>query len=302
MRIFFIITLLFGVSGNVFSTGQIPDYLVIEEDTIPIFANPLEQYFEQVGSRELVDFVGCASTACWRGYIAYWRLRNDSLFLEKVTSCHEDCGLENVDANLRKMFGSEQVFASWFTGNIIAPMGELVLYVHMGYASLYEEEIHFKISKGCKKKEKLISNQKLVDKVLFLEQEAEVAKEIQDTLFYLAKNFMNWDTTKTEWFYFCDNQYELTYNRKGELKRVWINWKGETFKDRFLGWWWNITEDRKCRREVKKAMKSLNLSYLELPNQRFDVSFDIIYDNKTGQLELFKPYWMRVNDSLILLE
>lgn len=65
-----ILTIIFGllIANSAFATGQVPDYLIYKGDTIAIFSNPLEQYFERTGKRELLDFVGCGSTACWRGY------------------------------------------------------------------------------------------------------------------------------------------------------------------------------------------------------------------------------------------
>lgn len=49
-----------------FSTGQYPDYLIRGQDTVALFNNPLEQYFESVGNRNLIDFENpCLSSACW---------------------------------------------------------------------------------------------------------------------------------------------------------------------------------------------------------------------------------------------
>ena len=76
-QILTIITLLF--FEFCFGTAQIPDYLIYQGDTLAIFSNPLEKYFEQIGKRELIDFVGCGSTACWRGYKAIWELKDDKL-------------------------------------------------------------------------------------------------------------------------------------------------------------------------------------------------------------------------------
>jgi hypothetical protein len=41
-----------------------------------------------------------------------------------------------------------RVKADWFTGNIIAPQGELLYYIHMGYESLYEKELEIEFSNG----------------------------------------------------------------------------------------------------------------------------------------------------------
>lgn len=275
-----------------YGTGQVPDYLVYKGDTIAIFSNPLEKYFELTGKRELIDFVGCGSTACWRGYKAIWELKDDKLYLVQVTSCHKSCGLEIKNANLKKMFGTETVFADWFTGKIIVPQGERVQYIHMGYASIYEKELHISFKSGIRTSEKTISNEKIVNKIRLAIRQREIAKKIQDTLYYQVKKYIVWDTIKTPRFDLCDEKYILTFNKKGKLKKVWVNWEGETFREKIDDWWWNITDDRKCRKIIKKALKPINISHLDLPNKKIEIPFEIFYQKETGELELRKETWM----------
>jgi hypothetical protein len=289
-----ILIIIFGllIGNSVFATGQVPDYMIYKDDTVAIFSNPLEQYFQQIEKRELKDFVGCGSTACWRGYKAIWELKNDSLFLRKITSCHKDCGLEIKDADLKKMFGTENVFANWFTGKIVIPQGKQVQYIHMGYASIYERELHISFKNGLQTNERIVSNEKIANKIELEKKQMQIAKNVQDTLFYQVKMKVDWDTIKTPWYDLCDEKYILTYNRKGKLKKVWIDWEGETFREKFDDWWWNMTDDRKCRKIIKKALKPINISYLDLPKQKIEISFEIFYDRKTGKLELWKEFWM----------
>lgn len=46
---------------------------------------------------------------------------------------------------------SRTVFANWFTGDLRAPYGKLVEYVHAGYASVYEKELRISIAQGVVK-------------------------------------------------------------------------------------------------------------------------------------------------------
>ena len=115
---------------------------------------------------------------------------------------------------------------------------------------------------------------------------------MQDTLFYQVQKNIDWDTIKTPWYDLCAEKYILTYNRKGKLKKVWIDWEGETFREKIDDWWWNMTDDRKCRRTIKRALKPINVSYLVLPKQKIEIPFEIFYDRKTGKLELWKEFWM----------
>ncbi len=290
-----ILAIIFGlfVWNSVFATGQVPDYLIMGKDTVAIFSNPLEQYFEKIGNRELVGFKGCGSTACWRGYKAIWELKNDSLFLIAITSCHKrEWCQDSKDADLQKMFERDYVFADWFTGTIMVPQGKRVQYFHMGYASIYERELHISFKNGLQTKERTVSNEKIANKIELEKKQMEIAKKVQDTLFCQVKVKIEWDTTKTAWYDFCDEKYYLTYNRKGKLKKVWVDWEVETFTKKIDDWWWNMTDDRKCRKIIKKALKPINISYLDLPKQKIEIPFEIFYDRKTGKLELWKEFWM----------
>lgn len=303
MNLLFNFFLFLSVSTVCSATGQIPDYLIIEKDTIPIFTNPLEQYFEKKGNRELPEFNGCGSTACWRGYKAIWRLEKDSLFLLEITSCHsKNHCMDAHNADLEQMFGidfqNNRVFASWFSGDIMAPMGELVYYVHMGYGSVYEDEKYYTFVNGIKIKERTKSNKKIANKVRYHMKEMTISKKAQDTLFYYLKNKISWDTTTTVWYKFCDEKYILTYSRSGKIKKTWIEWTfdSDKLRDKLDNWWWNMTEDRKCRRVVKKAIKPLKLSYLDLPGKEFKITVQVFYDRKSGEIELWKEYWMEDED------
>lgn len=148
-----LIIFLFIRTGVINATGQHPDLLIEGCDTFAIFSNPLEQYFKKKRSRELNgEELKSYSTACYKGYIAIWRIQNDSLFLLSVEKgCYED---ERKYFDLLAEFGSQKVFAKWFSGTINSPRGELLEYIHQGYASVFEKNKYFSCKKGI-----IISNE-----------------------------------------------------------------------------------------------------------------------------------------------
>lgn len=149
---------------KIFGTAQIPDILIYKGDTLSIFSNPLELLYENDTIRP--DFFGekegCMSTACWRGYQAEWIIADNQLFLTGIYSCcfYED----SLKADLTKLFPEKyingKVKAEWVTGNIIAPQGEMLYYVHMGYESLYEKELELEFDKGILIRTKSYDNSK----------------------------------------------------------------------------------------------------------------------------------------------
>ncbi len=85
------------------------------------------------------------STACWRGYIGSWEVKNGKFYLTGITGRY-------------KITGETPIFAEWFSGVIRIPKGEQLHYVHMGFGTVYEKEIHVKIEKGVVTKIKEIDN------------------------------------------------------------------------------------------------------------------------------------------------
>jgi len=75
------------------------------------------------------------STACWRGYQGTWEIKNGQFYL---------VGLRG---RLR-LQGKEPLLADWFSGVLRIPSGEILQYVHMGFGSVFEEEVHVKIVSG----------------------------------------------------------------------------------------------------------------------------------------------------------
>ncbi len=129
-----------------FGTAQIPDFMIYKGDTLKIFSNPLESYFKNHSRPDSVfEKYGYHSTACWRKYIGYWELRNDSLFLLELEG-----GSSNIDLSLifKDRKTDKEIFADWFDYSILNPYGQRIHYEHMGYNSIYEFEREFVFSNG----------------------------------------------------------------------------------------------------------------------------------------------------------
>jgi hypothetical protein len=78
-------------------------------------------------------FIG--STACWRRYRGTWEIIDDRLYLMHVEGRFE-------------RLGDLPLLADWFTGVLRVPVGDELLYVHMGFGSVYERELHIRVEGG----------------------------------------------------------------------------------------------------------------------------------------------------------
>ena len=102
------------LSKSLFATVQRSDILIVNGDTLRIRRSfPLEQYFEQKGERTFGGVtIRALYSALWRGYVATWKLENDSLFLIHINI------IEDNSVGVKDEFGSDRVFAEWVNGNI----------------------------------------------------------------------------------------------------------------------------------------------------------------------------------------
>jgi hypothetical protein len=165
-------------------TAQIPDVLLVNGETVPLFTNPLDGYLGSLGDGWPF---ATTSTANWRGYIASWEIRDGRLLLVGVrgwlathpihaktpgeipmgetiralpqeraeTPGRDDARAggwadEGPEVPLSHLFpgNAGPVHATWYSGTLRIPKGELVRYVHMGYESLHESEVLMTIQCG----------------------------------------------------------------------------------------------------------------------------------------------------------
>lgn len=143
------------------ATAQIPDILVVGNDTLYLFCNPLQSYFDETHPRP-DDMWGMGSTACWQGYQAYFEIRSDSLFLTGIRLGRKGDSTDFYP--LARLFGDKAtpggVFAYWVSDTLSCIGGELMFYIHMGYASMYEFDIEYEVQKGMVKRHQVFDNRK----------------------------------------------------------------------------------------------------------------------------------------------
>ena len=132
-------------------TAQIPDILIHRAQRLSLCSTPLEDYFEALGRRRRPRFFR-ASTACWRGYIATWEIRDGKLYLNELDGELER-GRKNVKlvpADLKTVLPQFEppIMATWVNDELRCPEGRLRSYVHCGFASEYERDRLFLVQQG----------------------------------------------------------------------------------------------------------------------------------------------------------
>ncbi|MEN9251125.1 MAG: hypothetical protein Q6L49_03740 [Thermostichales cyanobacterium HHBFW_bins_127] len=135
-------------------TAQIPDTLILDGKHHGLFCHlSLPINHPQISLRPQAEMDeedrDCYSTACWREYVATWEIRNQRLYLNEIRGTWRLTG--------------DPIFADWITDELIIPMGECLVYVHMGFGSVYEREKRITVEKGVVTQVEVIENDPNVD-------------------------------------------------------------------------------------------------------------------------------------------
>jgi len=134
-------------------TAQQHEVLIIDgKRTSMAFCPPLpktEPILQEDGN---ITFM--LDSSLWRGYVGTWVIKNDKFYLNEIKSYSirlvEKCPM----------------LATWFSGTLRVPEGELLEYIHLGFGSVYEHELHIKIKKGIVIKTKTTDNRnKKIDRL-----------------------------------------------------------------------------------------------------------------------------------------
>jgi len=121
----------------------------------------MEKYFEKFPDKrpQGKGKVKVTSSSLWRGYIATFEIKDNQLYLKDIEievakKVKKDYEL-SWKSVLNKVFPKKGlVKIDWLTGLLVLPEGELVNYVHMGYASTYEHYVLLEFENGNFKSEK----------------------------------------------------------------------------------------------------------------------------------------------------
>ena len=137
---------LFSIKG--FSTFQVEDYVIINNDTL--YFNKVQGYInsplEQIdGVSERIKNQNINSSECWRGFYAEWKIINNTLYLSKVFDCftHEIIN-RKVEKVLGRKFSNGLLEADWVNGNFSCGK-DLMLRL---YTSEYKHNVKLQIENG----------------------------------------------------------------------------------------------------------------------------------------------------------
>lgn len=148
------------------ATGQSGDIIYIQGECWELLGKPI--WADTTLAKKLMASLPknrSWTTANWEGYTAFWEIRNDCLFLQKITvNRGMDSELELSAKKLKKIFKAYyvkgKIHASWYDGTLRAAQGELVRYFHDGFARNTETEQILTLQQGKVLKSEIYHNYK----------------------------------------------------------------------------------------------------------------------------------------------
>jgi len=120
------------VSSVVFATSQVAEVIIVNDEPIPLLAEPLAPMLEQqkVADNLHAALGGWCTTANWRGYVGTWEIRDGALYLVKLASrCHEPSEVP-LDAVIPGASSPQRAY--WFSGNLTIPLVKRSIGWHLG--------------------------------------------------------------------------------------------------------------------------------------------------------------------------
>jgi len=133
-------------------TAQFFERLIYKGKKVGMASEPLSIYLR--GLKEPIKTSGI-NTACWRGYVGTWEIKENRLYLTGIETRDE----QGNSVGIEYIFpGQKEVFASWYSGELRIPTGELLEYMHAGYGSVFEKDIFLEIESGILVKERTVDN------------------------------------------------------------------------------------------------------------------------------------------------
>lgn len=115
------------------------------------------------------------NTSLWRGYVGYWSIKNNTLYLDSLQFEIED--LEAEDFVIKTIITKNEsafsaykdkfgIKASWFSGELRVIQGQLLMYVHMGFESTFEKEKFLTVNEGTVTHSRKVKNKEICKNII----------------------------------------------------------------------------------------------------------------------------------------
>lgn len=148
-RLIVVFILIYFLSAKIYATGQAGDRIIIGNDTLQLLSAPFEPILQQrnITANDLWGDSFDYNTACWRAYIATWKIENEKLYLIELAPCNYydypkgKCPKVNLGKKFPDICEEGKIFAGWVNEELLIANGELLHSESNGFDRIYAKEI-----------------------------------------------------------------------------------------------------------------------------------------------------------------
>jgi len=163
-------------------TAQMREHIIIDGKDYDggLATEPLQPLLDEIFS-DTYPRISWNMTACYRGYVGHWEIKNNELYFNEMTPSWADELMLKVSPEKYEVFDWKKILfnnqtlpikAVWFTGQLVVEIGELLMYHHSGYDSVYEKYMLIDIQAGNVIHKEIKSGKEYrPDDVIFFEDE-----------------------------------------------------------------------------------------------------------------------------------
>ncbi|MGU3375284.1 hypothetical protein [Chryseobacterium sp. M5A1_1a] len=188
---------------KILGTGQQPDKIIINNKEYDLLNNPLDAYFgkhpddhpiygPKIRKRTEKELMIPLSTSNYRGYIATFKIENNTLLLVDLKLLDLDSGKHEYISVFKKIFGDRKIDLN-YSGILIIPTGELLESAHFGYSSLYDKYHLITIQKDLVIKEKELNKDEFIQ---FKVNQFKAYKNTEDHTTEVKNHLESWNIDK----------------------------------------------------------------------------------------------------------
>lgn len=165
---FKLLFILLFISINFFATGQEPNFIKIDGKEYDLLNDPLEKYFQEhpenhpifgekfIKKDEKGETYFTTSTGNWRGYVAYFEIINNELFLTDLKIDDSNSGL--LISVYNKIFPDTKTVKLNYSGILTVPTGDFIDSDNFGFSSYYKSYLLLTIKNDHLEKIKELQN------------------------------------------------------------------------------------------------------------------------------------------------
>lgn len=268
------------------ASPQKPDYVIYGKDTMVTYNLILEQYLQRQDKKKTEElfeltFRDGASSACWRGYQAIYKIENDSLFLVGILNCGElrNGKIDKVQSiqKIKSIFGeklkNEKIHIDWFEGYLNFPLTNKVLRWDGVFHRIFEREKVITISKGLVVKVADFNN--------YIDDSKRIDRRDKDKISALLFKELKKAKWKNKDDFDCSEKYMVTIDESGNVSKVIM-----LLSDEEIEKYYEKNEFNFCINKMFNTLKHLKFDIIKDKGKPIseDVYINIWIDDK-GKIE-----------------